>query len=170
MFSTSTLQDKRGEDLIRGWMGPQHPAQPVVRQNLISTFTFFPLPFPCFFSNLLQYHTMSHPVPLRSVPLCAGTHKKNCAERHDPETDLRGARGAARHRKDAQREMLRTATTSLVLQVCVSLSTTKNLQFLEAEIRMKLSQEPWLGVHHQLKRIRPLGLTFLSFSQAVSPG
>ena len=62
--------------------------------------------------------------------------------------------------------MLRSGTTSLILQLRVSPATTRNLQFLEAEIRIELIQEPWLGVWHQLKRLRP----FLSFSQATSLG
>lgn len=53
-FCTSSLQDKGGEGVIRGWIRPQlHPAQPVGSEISLLPFAFFPLPFSWFFSNLV---------------------------------------------------------------------------------------------------------------------
>lgn len=135
--------------------------------SFLSSLTFL-CPFPVFFS--IPHHDPPHPALHwdRQEKFCRATLSLDKSAWHSGHSTGMWAR--RQPGTEGCTEMLRTQTTSLILQVCVSPTTTRNLQFLEAEIRIELIQEPWLGVRHQLKSIRLLGLMFLSFSQAISLG
>lgn len=153
MFFTSTLQNK-----IRGWIGLISILHSL-RSDEISFLSLpsFLCPFPAFFQ--ISFNTTPRPTLSCSAlsPSALGQTRK-ILQSNLIRRQICAALGAQHGRvstatahdgKDAQR-CSEQQLPSLILQVCVSPTTTRNLQFLEAETRIELIQEPWLGVRHQL--------------------